>query len=160
MHCTSSAAPPGPPPRAAEKFFGRVLRRDLAPCRDELVLSTEAGNPLGPSPYLKGGSRKSLPASLDHSLRDLGTDDADIFYSHSPDLSTPITKTATGRAGSCGATECAWSLPRGTRRPARAGGGCGTTEAKLPAHGAVRRAELVRGRAGRNGTPCPEDVPV
>ncbi|MFD8810186.1 aldo/keto reductase [Streptomyces sp. NPDC059627] len=83
----------GPPPRAAEKFFGTVLRKDLAPYRDELVLSTKAGNPLGPSPYLKGGSRKSLLASLDHSLRDLGTDYVDIFYSHSPDLSTPLEET-------------------------------------------------------------------
>ncbi|SNX55732.1 L-glyceraldehyde 3-phosphate reductase [Streptomyces sp. TLI_55] len=83
----------GPPARAAEKFFGTVLRRDLAPYRDELVLSTKAGNPLGPSPYLKGGSRKSLLASLDHSLRDLGTDHVDIFYSHSPDLSTPLEET-------------------------------------------------------------------
>ncbi|MFJ3759301.1 aldo/keto reductase [Streptomyces sp. NPDC090080] len=83
----------GPPPRAAEKFFGEVLRRDLAPYRDELVLSTKAGNPLGPSPYLKGASRKSLLASLDHSLRDLGTDHVDIFYSHSPDLATPLEET-------------------------------------------------------------------
>ncbi|MFC8429508.1 aldo/keto reductase [Streptomyces sp. NPDC057253] len=83
----------GPPARAAEKFFGTVLRRDLMPYRDELVLSTKAGNPLGPSPYLKGGSRKSLLASLDHSLRDLGTDYVDIFYSHSPDLSTPLEET-------------------------------------------------------------------
>ncbi|MFG3019981.1 aldo/keto reductase [Streptomyces sp. NPDC048254] len=83
----------GPPPRAAEKFFGTVLRKDLAPYRDELILSTKAGNPLGPSPYLSGGSRKSLLASLDHSLRDLGTDYVDIFYSHSPDLATPLEET-------------------------------------------------------------------
>lgn len=83
----------GPPARAAEKFFGTVLRRDLTPYRDELVLSTKAGNPLGPSPCLKGGSRKSLLASLDHSLRDLGTDYVDISYSHSPDLSTPLEET-------------------------------------------------------------------
>ena len=83
----------GPPHRAAEKFFGTVLKKDLAPYRDELILSTKAGNPIGPSPYLKGGSRKSLLASLDHSLRDLGTDYVDIFYSHSPDLSTPLEET-------------------------------------------------------------------
>ena len=70
----------GPPRRAAEKLFGTVLRRDLAPHRDELILSTKAGNPIGPSPYLKGGSRKSLLTSLDHSLRDLGTDYVDIYY--------------------------------------------------------------------------------
>ena len=83
----------GPPHRAAEKNFGRVLRHDLAPYRDELILSTKAGNPIGPSPYLKGGSRKSLLASLDHSLRDLGTDYVDIFYSHSPDATTPLEET-------------------------------------------------------------------
>jgi L-glyceraldehyde 3-phosphate reductase len=83
----------GPPHRAAEKLFGTVLRRDLAPYRDELILSTKAGNPIGPSPYLTGGSRKSLLASLDHSLLDLGTDYVDIFYSHSPDLGTPLEET-------------------------------------------------------------------
>ncbi|MFE7994932.1 aldo/keto reductase [Streptomyces shenzhenensis] len=83
----------GPPHRAAEKFFGTLLRKDLAPYRDELILSTKAGNPIGPSPYLRGGSRKSLLASLDHSLRDLGTDYVDIFYSHSPDTSTPLEET-------------------------------------------------------------------
>ncbi|WP_433528208.1 aldo/keto reductase [Micromonospora sp. CA-263727] len=83
----------GPPHRAAQQFFGRVLGRDLAPYRDELILSTKAGNPIGPSPYLKGGSRKSLLTSLEHSLRDLNTDYVDIFYSHSPDLTTPIEET-------------------------------------------------------------------
>ncbi|MEV0358425.1 aldo/keto reductase [Nocardia sp. NPDC050697] len=80
----------GPPHRAAQQNFGRVLGRDLAPYRDELILSTKAGNPIGPSPYLRGGSRKSILTSLDHSLRDLGTDYVDIFYHHSPDLSTPL----------------------------------------------------------------------
>lgn len=83
----------GPPFRAAEKFFGRVLGSDLAAYRDEIVVSTKAGNPLGDSPYLRGGSRKSLTASLDHSLRDLGVDYVDVFYSHSPDLSTPLEET-------------------------------------------------------------------
>jgi L-glyceraldehyde 3-phosphate reductase len=83
----------GPPHGAAEKLFGAVLRKDLAPYRDELILSTKAGNAIGPSPYLTGGSRKSLLVSLDHSLRDLGTDYVDIFYSHSPDLSTPLEET-------------------------------------------------------------------
>ncbi|MFE5239651.1 MULTISPECIES: aldo/keto reductase [unclassified Streptomyces] len=83
----------GPPHRAAEKFFGQVLRRDLAPHRDELILSTKAGNPIGPGPYQRGGSRKSLLTSLDHSLRDLETDYVDIFYSHSPDPSTPLEET-------------------------------------------------------------------
>ena len=83
----------GPPHRAAQRTFGKVLARDLAPYRDELILTTKAGNPIGPSPYLKGGSRKSLLTSLEHSLRDLGTDYVDIFYSHSPDLSTPLEET-------------------------------------------------------------------
>ncbi|UGT61150.1 aldo/keto reductase [Nocardia asteroides] len=80
----------GPPHRAAQQNFGRVLGRELAPYRDELILSTKAGNPIGPSPYLRGGSRKSILTSLDHSLRDLGTDYVDIFYHHSPDLTTPL----------------------------------------------------------------------
>lgn len=80
----------GPPHRAAQHNFGKVLAKDLAPYRDELILSTKAGNPIGPSPYLRGGSRKSILTSLDHSLRDLGTDYVDIFYHHSPDLSTPL----------------------------------------------------------------------
>ncbi|MET8653137.1 aldo/keto reductase [Nocardia aurea] len=80
----------GPPHRAAQKNFGAVLSKDLAAYRDELILSTKAGNPIGPSPYLRGGSRKSILTSLDHSLRDLGTDYVDIFYHHSPDLTTPL----------------------------------------------------------------------
>ncbi|ULN32900.1 aldo/keto reductase [Mycolicibacterium smegmatis] len=83
----------GPPHRAAQQNFGRVLTKDLARYRDELILSTKAGNPIGPSPYLRGGSRKSLLTSLEHSLRDLGTDHVDIFYSHSTDLSTPLEET-------------------------------------------------------------------
>ena len=89
----------GPPHRAAQQNFGRVLARDLAPYRDELILSTKAGNPIGPSPYLKGGSRKSILASLEHSLRDLGTDYVDIFYHHSPDLSTPLEETVGALVG-------------------------------------------------------------
>jgi L-glyceraldehyde 3-phosphate reductase len=83
----------GPPFRAAEKLLGQILTRDLRPYRDEIVISTKAGNPIGQSPYLSGGSRKSLLNSLDHSLRDLRTDYVDVFYSHSPDLSTPVAET-------------------------------------------------------------------
>lgn len=83
----------GPPFRAAEKFFGRVLGSDLAPYRDEILISTKAGNPVGDSPYLRGGSRKSLLASLDQSLRDLGVDYVDVFYSHRPDPTTPLEET-------------------------------------------------------------------
>ncbi|MGO3884651.1 MAG: aldo/keto reductase [Mycetocola sp.] len=88
----------GPPFRQAEKNLGRLLREDLGAYRDELVISTKAGNPIGTSPYLRGGSRKSLLGSLEHSLRDLGTDYVDIFYSHSPDLDTPLEETATALA--------------------------------------------------------------
>ncbi len=83
----------GPPHRAAQRVFGQVLSRDLAPYRDELILSTKAGNPIGPSPYHRGGSRKSLLGSLDQSLRDLGTDYVDIFYSHRADPTTPLEET-------------------------------------------------------------------
>lgn len=83
----------GPPFRAAEKVFGRVLATDLGRYRDEILIASKAGNPIGASPYLKGGSRKSLLDSLDISLRDLGVDHVDIFYSHSPDLETPLEET-------------------------------------------------------------------
>jgi L-glyceraldehyde 3-phosphate reductase len=83
----------GPPFRGAEKFLGRLLRTDFAPYRDELVITTKAGNPISPSPYAKGGSRKSLLSSLDHSLRDLGTDYVDVFYHHRPDATTPLEET-------------------------------------------------------------------
>ncbi|MFE3280118.1 aldo/keto reductase [Nocardia sp. NPDC059239] len=83
----------GPPHRAAQQNFGRVLAKDLAPYRDELILSTKAGNAIGPSPYLRGGSRKSILTSLEHSLRDLGTDYVDIFYHHVPDPATPLEET-------------------------------------------------------------------
>jgi L-glyceraldehyde 3-phosphate reductase len=83
----------GPPHLAAQQVFGEVLAKDLAPYRDELVLTTKAGNPIGPSPYLKGGSRKSLLTSLDHSLRDLRTDYVDVFYHHRQDPTTPLEET-------------------------------------------------------------------
>ncbi|WP_405497131.1 aldo/keto reductase [Nocardia sp. NBC_00511] len=83
----------GPPHRSAQQHFGRVLANDLAGHRDELILSTKAGNPIGPSPYQIGGSRKSLLSSLEHSLRDLGTDYVDIFYHHRPDADTPLEET-------------------------------------------------------------------
>jgi L-glyceraldehyde 3-phosphate reductase len=80
----------GPPHRAAQQNFGAVLAGDLGRYRDELILSTKAGNPIGASPYLRGGSRKSLLTSLEHSLRDLRTDYVDIFYHHSPDPGVPL----------------------------------------------------------------------
>ncbi len=83
----------GPPPGAAEETFGRILREDLAPYRDELVVSTKAGYDMWPGPYGEWGSRKYLLASLDQSLRRLGLDYVDIFYSHRPDPETPLEET-------------------------------------------------------------------
>jgi L-glyceraldehyde 3-phosphate reductase len=83
----------GPPFRAAERLFGQLLARDLGSHREELVISTKAGGDLGESPYLKGGSRKSLLPSLEHSLRDLGLDYVDIFYHHRPDETVPLEET-------------------------------------------------------------------
>ncbi|MCU1404892.1 MAG: aldo/keto reductase [Glaciihabitans sp.] len=92
----------GPPHRASEKNFGRLLREDLGAWRDELIVSTKAGNSIGRSPYLSGGSRKSLLSSLDHSLRDLGLEYVDIFYSHSPDPETPLEETVGALADAVG----------------------------------------------------------
>lgn len=84
----------GPPPGSAETNFGRLLREDLAPYRDELIISTKAGWAMHPGPYGgPGGSRKYLLASLDASLRRLGLDYVDIFYSHRPDATTPLEET-------------------------------------------------------------------
>jgi L-glyceraldehyde 3-phosphate reductase len=84
----------GPPYGAAEANFGRLLADDLAPYRDEIVVSTKAGWDMWPGPYGVGGSRKYLIASLDQSLRRLGLDHVDIFYSHRPDPETPLDETA------------------------------------------------------------------
>jgi L-glyceraldehyde 3-phosphate reductase len=84
----------GPPYGSAETNFGRVLREDLRPYRDELVLSTKAGYDMWPGPYGQGGgSRKYLLASLDQSLQRMGVDYVDIFYSHRFDPSTPLEET-------------------------------------------------------------------
>ncbi|MGH8869651.1 MAG: aldo/keto reductase, partial [Actinomycetes bacterium] len=83
----------GPPYGAAERNFGRVLAEDLRPYRDELVLSTKAGYDMWPGPYGEWGSRKYLLASLDQSLRRMGLDYVDIFYSHRPDPQTPLEET-------------------------------------------------------------------
>ncbi len=83
----------GPPYGSAEANFGRLLRSDLAPYRDELVVSTKAGYDMWPGPYGEWGSRKYLLASLDQSLRRLGLDYVDIFYSHRPDPETPLDET-------------------------------------------------------------------
>ncbi len=83
----------GPPPGSAEETFGQVLRRDLASYRDELIISTKAGYYMWPGPYGEWGSRKYLLASLDQSLRRMGLDYVDIFYSHRPDPETPLEET-------------------------------------------------------------------
>jgi L-glyceraldehyde 3-phosphate reductase len=83
----------GPPPGSAEENFGRTLRCDLRPYRDELIVSTKAGYLMWPGPYGEWGSRKYLLASLDQSLRRTGLDYVDIFYSHRPDPETPLEET-------------------------------------------------------------------
>jgi L-glyceraldehyde 3-phosphate reductase len=83
----------GPPYGSAEENFGRLLAQDLAPYRDELVISTKAGYDMWPGPYGEWGSRKYLLASLDQSLRRLGLDYVDIFYSHRLDPETPLEET-------------------------------------------------------------------
>ena len=83
----------GPPYGAAEESFGRLLATDFAAHRDELVISTKAGYDMWPGPYGDGGSRKYLLASLDQSLRRMGLDYVDIFYSHRVDPDTPLDET-------------------------------------------------------------------
>ena len=86
----------GPPYGQAEVNFGTILHQDLAPFRDELVISTKAGYEMWPGPYgQRGGSRKYLLASLDQSLRRMGPDYGDIFYSHCFDPDTPLEETVT-----------------------------------------------------------------
>jgi L-glyceraldehyde 3-phosphate reductase len=83
----------GPPYGSAEETFGKLLRSDLAPYRDELVISTKAGYDMWPGPYGDHGSRKYLLASLDQSLQRMGLDYVDIFYSHRFDPKTPLEET-------------------------------------------------------------------
>jgi L-glyceraldehyde 3-phosphate reductase len=84
----------GPPYGSAELNFGRLMKEDFAPYRDEMVISTKAGWDMWPGPYGQGGgSRKYLLASLDQSLRRMGLDYVDIFYSHRLDASTPLEET-------------------------------------------------------------------
>ncbi len=83
----------GPPPGSAEENFGRILRTDLAGYRDELIISSKAGWMMWPGPYGEWGSRKYLIASADQSLRRMGLEYVDIFYSHRPDPETPLEET-------------------------------------------------------------------
>lgn len=83
----------GPPPGSAEENFGRFMKQDFAPYRDELIISTKAGYLMWPGPYGEWGSKKYLVSSLDQSLRRMGLDYVDIFYSHRPDPDTPMEET-------------------------------------------------------------------
>lgn len=83
----------GPPPGSAEENFGVIFRQDLARYRDELIISSKAGYRMWPGPYGEWGSRKNLVASCDQSLKRMGLEYVDIFYSHRPDPETPLEET-------------------------------------------------------------------
>lgn len=83
----------GPPYGSAEETFGRILKKDFKPYRDELIISSKAGYDMWPGPYGNFGSRKYLVASLDQSLKRMGLDYVDIFYHHRPDPETPLEET-------------------------------------------------------------------
>lgn len=83
----------GPPPGSAEENFGKLLKKDFLPYRDELIISSKAGYLMWPGPYGEWGSRKYLISSCDQSLKRMGLDYVDIFYSHRPDPNTPIEET-------------------------------------------------------------------
>lgn len=83
----------GPPPGSAEENFGRILRQDLLPHRDELLISSKAGYEMWPGPYGIGASRKYLMASIDQTLKRLGVDYVDIFYAHRPWPDVPMEET-------------------------------------------------------------------
>jgi L-glyceraldehyde 3-phosphate reductase len=123
----------GPPPGSAETSLSQVLKSDLAPYRDELVISTKAGYGMWPGPYGDFGSRKYLVGSLDQSLRRLGLDYVDIFYHHRPDPETPLEE-------SMGALD----------HIVRSGKALYVGISNYPAPLAKRAAELLR----QLGTPC------
>jgi L-glyceraldehyde 3-phosphate reductase len=83
----------GPPPGSAEENFGAIYKKDFLPFRDELIISTKAGYLMWPGPYGEWGSRKNLLSSLDQSLKRMGLEYVDIFYSHRPDPETPLEET-------------------------------------------------------------------
>ena len=83
----------GPPPGSAEETFGKIFKTDLSAYRDELIVSTKAGYPMWPGPYGDWGSRKYLLASLEKSLKRMGLEYVDIFYSHRFDPDTPLEET-------------------------------------------------------------------
>ena len=83
----------GPPPGSAEQNFGKILKNELSNYRDEIIISTKAGYYMWPGPYGEWGSKKYLIASLDQSLKRMGLEYVDIFYSHRPDPETPLEET-------------------------------------------------------------------
>ncbi len=83
----------GPPPGSAEENFGKILKQDFSAYRDELIISSKAGYLMWPGPYGEWGSRKYVLSSLDQSLKRMGLDYVDIFYSHRPDPDTPLEET-------------------------------------------------------------------
>jgi L-glyceraldehyde 3-phosphate reductase len=83
----------GPPPGSAEENFGQLMKKDFAAYRDELIISSKAGYHMWPGPYGEWGSKKSLVASIDQSLKRMQLDYVDIFYSHRPDPDTPLEET-------------------------------------------------------------------
>jgi len=83
----------GPPPGSAEETFGKILKNDLKPYRDELIITSKAGYLMWPGPYGEWGSKKYLVASCDQSLMRMGLEYVDIFYSHRPDPRTPMEET-------------------------------------------------------------------
>lgn len=85
----------GPPYGSAEENFGRILQKDFLPYRDEMIISTKAGYDMWQGPYGNGGSRKYLMASLHQSLKRMGLEYVDVFYSHCPDPETPLEETMT-----------------------------------------------------------------
>src|SRR3954467_3217230 len=88
----------GPPAGSAEENFGTILKQDFLPYRDELIISTKAGYYMWPGPYGEWGSRKNLLSSLDQSLKRMGLEYVDIFYSHRPDPDTPLEESMTAVA--------------------------------------------------------------
>ena len=85
----------GPPPGEAERNFGKILANDMQAYRDEIIVSTKAGYYMWPGPYGEWGSRKYLLSSIDQSLKRMGLEYVDIFYSHRPDPNTPLEETMT-----------------------------------------------------------------
>ncbi len=120
----------GPPYGSAEETFGEALRLDLRPYRDELIVSTKAGYDMWPGPYGNWGSRKYLMASLDQSLRRMGLEYVDIFYSHRPDSGTPVEETMSALAQAVRSGKALYAGisnydPEQTRRAVAALGGMG-----------------------------------